>query len=388
MKRTFAAALILTGLALGGCERNFLYDDIRSSDQIDLVRTVGVDIEDGQYVATVSMAGKEGSEEVTVLSAAADSVSEALKKMQNYTTKKYIFYGHVQELVIGEEAARENVSVCMDYIERGVEMRLDTSLFIVKGGTAKELIAWASSEGKNVGALLESLEKDVQLASESHVYTCGETAEEIAQCGNMLAAAIEEADEDGILSGESSKIIRSAGYAVIKQNRLVDFIDPENARAVTIMTNKAVNDVTTLPDGMGGCATLEMSREKADYDGEFEGGRLKKIYININIRGNVMELQNPIDLFDENVIHALESELAEIELERVRAVIEKSRALECDYIKIMKMLALKHPIEAARLAENAESAYLGAEICIKIETKIRRTYAKENLRSGGNKELG
>ncbi len=388
MKRFFAAALLLMGLVLGGCERNFLYNDIRSSDQIDLVRTVGVDIEDGKIVATVSMAGKEGSEKVSVLSAEADSVSEALKKMQSYSTKKYIFYGHVQELVIGEKAARENVSACIDYIERGVEMRLDTRLYVVKGGRAKDMISWASSEGKNIGALLESLEKDVQLVSESHVYSCGESGEEIAQCGNMLAAAIEAVDEAGIVSGESSKIIRSAGYAVIKQNRLVDFIDTDNARAVTIMTNKAVNDITTLPDGMGGFVTLEMSREEAEYDGEFKNGRLNRIYININIQGNIMELQNPIDLFDKSVISLLETELARLELERVRSVIEKSHRLECDFIKIMKMIAMKHPIETARLAEGAEKAYLGAETVISVKTKIRRTYAKENLQSGGNKELG
>lgn len=387
MKTVLAAAVVASLLILSGCERNFLYNDIRSSDQIELVRTVGVDRENGKFVATVSMAGKNDGEEVTILSAEADSISDALKKMQNYSTKKYIFYGHVQELVIGEAAARESLRACMDYIERGVEMRLDTKLYVVKGGGAKALIKWASSEGKNVGSLLESLEKDVQLESESHVYTCGETGEEIAQSGTALAAAIEAVNEEGIVSGEDGKIIRSAGYAIIRENRLVDFIDPENARAATILTNKAVNDVTAVPDGAGGCVTLEMSRETAEYDGAFENGRLNRVHININVIGSVMELQNAIDLFDEDVICSLEEELARLELERVTAVVEQSRRLECDFLKIMKMIEMKHPIEMSRLKDEPVAAYLGAPVTINIKAEIRRTYAKENLRSGGNRDF-
>ena len=99
-----------------------------------------------------------------------------------------------------EAAAERGLEPWLEHMERSVEMRLNTFLYVVREGTAQEAVAATGKEGEGVVALLTSLEKDVQLMNESHVFTCGEVAERLAEEGCALAAAISLVEQEDILA--------------------------------------------------------------------------------------------------------------------------------------------------------------------------------------------
>ena len=174
MKRLFPLVplLVLVLVLLGGCGRRWIYSDYREIDQLELIQALGLDADGSLFAATAS------------------TVSRAMRQMQDYTSRKYIFFGHTAHLLLGEAAAERGIRPCLEHMERNAEMRLNTFLYIVREGTARELITETGREGEGIVPLLVSLEKDVQLMNESHVFTCGEVEESMAEGGSALAAAM------------------------------------------------------------------------------------------------------------------------------------------------------------------------------------------------------
>ena len=78
----------------------------------------------------------------------------------------YLYFGHVGQLLLGEELARQGVEPALDYILRDVETRLDTALYLVRGGTAGKAITAAGEDG-SAADRLEALAEDAGLLAGS-----------------------------------------------------------------------------------------------------------------------------------------------------------------------------------------------------------------------------
>ena len=141
MKRMGAAAVLAAVLLLSGCGKAAL-PYAREMGDMALLRTMGVDAGEaaGQVRVTVSTgkraAGLQGeSQPPLILSAAGESLSAACLSMQGLSDS-YVFYGYVDQLLLGEEAALEGVEPVLDYFSRDVELGLGAQVWLVRGGTA------------------------------------------------------------------------------------------------------------------------------------------------------------------------------------------------------------------------------------------------------------
>ena len=141
-------ALLLAGLAaltLTGCRRGpGLLPYAREIEDMELMQTLGVDrAGEGQVEVTASSGSGDPAEgAATVVSGQAGTISAAVLGMQGEGSS-YLYFGHVGQLLLGEELARQGVEPALDYILRDVETRLDTALYLVRGGTAGKAITAA-----------------------------------------------------------------------------------------------------------------------------------------------------------------------------------------------------------------------------------------------------
>ncbi|MBR6521201.1 MAG: hypothetical protein IKT47_00875 [Oscillospiraceae bacterium] len=367
MKRILFAILLC--VALGGCSGKG-YEDMREIESFEIIRTLGVDYEDGMYTLTAA-SGSAGGGEVAVLTSRSVTIARALQKMQNYSTKKYIFFGHTANYLVGEAAAEHDLSACLEYVERGFDMRLDTNLFIVRGGTAKDAIAGASEKGEGVTEHLLALEKDVQILSENHIVDCGEAAEELAADGCTAITAVSLWENENVPLGEGKKGVQVVGSAIIKDGRLVGWADVDTARGITLLTNRFVSDAAELPDGRGSYMAVEMSEGETEYFARFSGDRIEKIIIRIKLQGNISEMESPADIYDERVISEIERVLAENEVERIVNVIELSRRLDADFLELKRELELKYP---RQLRQVAGTDVEDCEMEINVEVEVKGSY--------------
>ena len=125
MKKVLAAALCgAVMFLLPGCGGERL-PYAREMGDMALMRTMGVDTGEGgaeQLHVTVSSGrrarGLQGeAEPPLVLSAERESISGACLAMQGLSDS-YVFYGHVDQLLLGEELAGAGVTQVLDYFAR------------------------------------------------------------------------------------------------------------------------------------------------------------------------------------------------------------------------------------------------------------------------------
>ena len=117
-----AAALLLP---LTGCASLSLTGFLpygREIEDMELVRTLGVD-GDGSGVTVIGSGGTQEGENANLVTGQADTISAAVLTMQSQGSS-YLYFGHVGQLLLGEELARQGVTPSLDYVLRDVEMRL------------------------------------------------------------------------------------------------------------------------------------------------------------------------------------------------------------------------------------------------------------------------
>lgn len=373
MKRKLLLFLSALCLLLQGCAGNPVFgDDSREIDQLELVETVGIDAAGAMTTVTASTGTFFG--EPVLLKTTAATISRAVREMQNYTDRQYIFYGHTAHILIGEEAARQDLNRYLDYIERDSEVRLDTKLYIVQGGTAEDAITAVSGESESAGELLESLDRDVQLLSESYVFDCGEVAQQLAKRGNALAAAVRLETVDNILDSENSTTIQSAGYAVIHDGKLMCFLDTDLSRGVNLLIDRTGGDVLEAPDGAGGSFAARLTGSETAYTPVFEDGMLTKLKIEAALHCNLDELQTPLDIYDEAVIRGLETQLSDAAARRVWAILDRMRATNCDFCDLQTRVRQAAPWRFDRMTAPWETVFPALEYEVAVKTVLERTY--------------
>ncbi len=371
MKQLRLLALVLLLCLPGGCGGHWIFSDYREIDQLELVQALGLDHHNGMITATASGGGPE---DPVVLRSSAGSMSRAMRQMQDYTSRKYIFFGHTSHLLLGEEAAKQGLEQYLEHMEHFVEMRLNTFLYIVREGTAEEAITATGREGEGIVSLLTSLEKDVQLMSESHVFTCGEVAEALAERGCALAAAVSLAEQEDILAGESPVTIRPRGYAILKAGKLAGYLDPDLARGANLLLDLGGEDILEVPDGAGGLAALRLTGSRVRYMPEFLDGTPVSLTVRVELDCSLEELRLPADTRREETMKLLERGAEELELERIRQVLVLSRAMEADFCGIGGLVRQVRPLAYDGMEKPWEEVFPTLPLEVEVRCRLLRTY--------------
>ena len=372
MKRI--AALLLPLLLLAGCSKNLVCVNAGEVEDFEIVQTVGVDRENGLILLTAATGGG-ASGEVSVMQSRGGTIRRAMQLMQDRTEKKYLFFGETRSFLIGEDAAGEDISVYLETVERGVDMRLDTKVYIVRGSTAAEAIAAASEQGQSVNERLSAIEEDVRLVSESYVYDCGETAESLAENGSAVVAALELAERGELLEQERELTLRVPGYALIREGTLRGFVTGEEARGLTLLCNKGKIDIVEVPDGAGGLASVELTGAACRYDASFGTAGLESVRVCLELRGSVAGMETPLDLYDPSVIAALESSFARVEGARAQAALDRMRLEKQDVVGAGSAIRRAHPILFRRYcAGDWPQALFTAPWTLEVRAVLERTY--------------
>ncbi len=370
MKKAGALLLAIL-LLLSGCAERRHFGDYREIDQLVLSQVLGVDCSGGLFTVTVSTAAGEGQ---ALLKTKARTLSRALKEMQDYTEKKYIFYGHTRHLLLGPTALEAGFDRCLEFAERDGELRMDTRLYALRGNSAEEAVSLPGSGEESVGDLLDSLEKDVSLLSESHVFTCGETAEALAERGSVLVSALRLTEPENILDGENRRTLLSAGYAIIAGGKPAGWLDPDLARGANLLMGLGEGDLIEAPDGQGGWFAAALTGSRAEYQPSFSEGELQSVNIRLELRCSLSELSQPLDLRREEVIWGLEEGIAAVEAWRVSEVLRISRELGADFCGLEKQVRRAAPLRFDRMRTPWKELFPALPVTAEISVKLARTF--------------
>lgn len=365
MKRLCALFAALSLLPLGGCGLDGgIYSNYRSIEQLQLVRTLGVDF-DGDGLALSAAAGRPQSGKPLLLSARAAGLAAGTHALQAQTPRGELFFAHTQYLVLGQAFAGRGVAELLDYVERDVCTRMGAGLFVVRGGSARSLIAGAG-EDWDVNDVLTSLKAETDRRGDSHVFDVRETAVALSESGAALICAIRAVDTEGSVFGLSPGVSAVPdGYGILKNGALCGFLGGKQAQAASLMLGKLGAVTRSFPDGAGGAVTLELRCGAPDlhFSRRPDGG----LTLSVRIAPEAMIAAPGSDRLDTAALTAAVNAALTEELTRL---LRRSQAENADFLALGRALRLQGVDPASLPADWLQN--LTWEVT--VETSIRHSY--------------
>lgn len=367
---------LLAALLLTGCGGGSIYSGYRETEHLQLVQALGMDTdsEGGGVRLSVSCAlpgqngsgggsgGSSGGGSGGIISRSGENILRAMQSLQDYTADGQLYYAHAESVLFGEDYARQGLDTALDFIARDNQLRLGLYLYIVRGGTAEELITGPGSQSYEISKTLTSVRRDTEAEGGSHVFTARETLRSLSQQGAALVCALRPADTEGsVFLLESGTTAVPEGYAILKGGSLVGFVEPDISQAANLMLGHLGSSGVSIPDGQGGTLNLE-----------FESGSVKvkatgpnSLQIDAKIKSSLAEPDTATEhVTDEKLLSELEKALGEDMKGKLEALLKLSKELEADFLGL-----------GSYLPEKSENWLKNAKFSVNCEAKI--SYARE-----------
>lgn len=227
--------LLTLCLLLTGCSQ---LPVAREMDDMALLRTMGID----RAPEGVAITGSTGprakglqseGEPALTLEADRESLSAACLAMQGQSDS-FVFFGYVDQLLIGEDLAEEGVQPVLDYFARDAELGLGAQLWLVRGASAREAVSAGGDAGVN--SRLETLQHDSKMGISSHARTAGELYTDLLELGSAYVPALTLAEDE-------TAILSEQGYGVLNNSKLVGFLDGEAAKGLELLAGGPSADI-------------------------------------------------------------------------------------------------------------------------------------------------
>ena len=326
---------LLSGCGLsGGVAANH-----RALDKIRLVRTLGYDSAGGAVTLSAS-SGKQGEDgEILLLRRSGDSIFYAMDSLQDYSTQGQLFFSHTQYIVLGRETAEAGIGPLLDFVERDVQMRLGTELFVLKNSDADMLVLGNGDDSYDVTEVLTSAKQDIVQRAASHVSTVRETAVALSEQGAALVCLLRAVETEGSVKLEKNGLTAVPdGFGILKEGKLVGALDQEQAEAVTLLLGHpgTVSRTFSLPGG--GEITMQFDRLDGGVEASWnEDGTPGPVRVSLKVRAAVAGTDGGDDgPGPETLTAALEQSL-EDDLSEALAL---SKTLNADFLAVGKQLRL------------------------------------------------
>lgn len=364
--RRFAILLYVLPLALvlNGCGAS-MESDRHDVERLLLIQTMGIDrVEDRLEMSVSSGLGPEEAPAL-VMSTSAFGIEDAIARLQNYSPENQLFYAHVQYLLLGEEAARQELANVIEWVDRSPTLRMDTDLLVVRG-LAKDAVADASGQATDITQRLMSLDRQARSTGWS-IYTLREAAAALAEGDGAMCLAVQTAPSDGTIFTDEmrSDAVIPSGYAILRESGLVGFLSPEESLGAELLTGDPTGLLVTVAG-----STMEVLDSSADISGTYAGdGSPAGITVRCRLHTGVLEKAPDGDGTPEEMDAALSRAAARW----VAGALEQARNTRCDYLGLKKAV-LTSARAMDRWGGDWPDIFPSLPVDIAVEGTVERSY--------------
>jgi len=368
-------ALFIIGVALAlltGCAGAGVFADYREVEQLEIIRTIGIDKGPEGVTVTADTGVEEDGRAPKLFRTAAPTLSAALEQLQETPRGRRMVFAHTEQVVIGETAARAGLAGYLDYIERATEMRIGTGVFIVRDGTAEDLLAACAGEGSSAADMLLFLKTEIRNMGCGFVYTCGDIAAGLASEGCALAQAVERAPGETVTEEERA-MVRPAGFAVLAEGALAGYLTEEESRGAALLLGKVERDDMTAA-AESGTAALSFRGAGMRVRPLFLGGSLDRLSVAVRTEAAVKEASEGLTLTAAETRRALAQDLAARETERAAAAVARSQAMGLDFLGLCAAAERASPLRFGALRDRGAADIGTMTVEVTVSAAVRRTF--------------
>lgn len=307
MKKTLLLTLtiILMSISLSGCW------DLADIDKRLFVASFAIDKDDNNFVVTLTVpsnltTGSTGSnqnqdapvpsfrEESSTIYGALDKLSLRINRM--------IDFSHTSVILIGEDTARDGLKPIQEFLERFASVNRRAQISISEG-KAENIEKLHSKLEKQTSVYLDTIYEN----RNSLGYFVHQDVNDFIRMmhstgGNMLMSKVKIGPNDAYIGGA----------AVIKDNKMVGWLDAEETLGINLIKNKIKNPLIPCDN-----ITFEVSNSHAKLS--VISSYVPTIGIDIKVRCNILEAVE-LSPTDEKKIKAAEGIISA----RIKSIVYKS----------------------------------------------------------------
>lgn len=327
----------------------------REMGDMALLRAMGVDRGEEGVSLTVSTGprakGLQGEQQPALtLSAEKPSLSAASLAIQGLSDR-FVSFGYVDQLLLGEELARQGVKPVLDWFARDTELSLSAQIWVVQGKTAKEAVESGGDQG--VESRLATLCTDGAMGVAAIPRTAGEVYTDLLELGTSYAPALSLGD------GEGTSLL-GAGYGVWSADGLAGFLTGDAAAGLELLAGKPSANVVE-------CGDITVRVYRAATTGRFlEDGRLS---LTCRVWGRLAEYDRPPE---REEFGTLSEQVRLREESCIRGALEKLRGWEADCLGLGAKAAMTAPALWQELQEDWLRYFGEREPEVTVEVELVR----------------
>ncbi len=369
-------------IALPGCKISF--SGRTEMNRIEFVRALGVDkcpeYEDSVRltIATqrIKTGGEEGQQKTSeILYSSGRTVFEAIRNFWNYMDKRP-FWGHLEYVLIGEEAAKDGLLKYIDYFNRDPEVRLNLKVYVTDGLTAEEVITKGSGEDKFVFDRLEGIAVNQWGQS---VYNITDLIEVMYMLDNehlsLYIPIIKlEAFTLGGQDAHETMDIVMGGFAIFEGDKLVGELDDKMGRGLNWLRNKIESGIITVKSPQGKCISLEIIESKSKMIPKIIDDQIT-VNVVVGVSSSIGGLRSSEDIFNEETLGNLEHQQVQTIKNEIESVIEYAQKRSLDFFGASDAIFHKYPIQwEDKYQKDWNEIFPNIKFNVIMSSRIIRTY--------------
>ena len=392
MKKKITVTM-LSILLLTGCRDGQFLPMREEIDELNLIRVIAVDKSEVHNQIKVTVTSQKaagdsggqsgegeassGNEQVIVLSSMEKTVQAAIRHFQTYTNK-HVFWGHSNFYLIGEDAAKEDIVKYLDFFARDHNLRPNSEVYIIYG-QAGDILERSNLPGFFIADFLESLKENKKYLATSGSMEVLQLMVDLDE-NRIFGIAVPTLSLDGELTKAKgtqhplTKGVRVEGYAVIKDFKLVGYINQSDSRGYNLIKNEGYKAAFDITDQEGEDVGMEIMGVQTKIIPRVENGQLVGVRIISRIEANIDEVHTKRDIFKEDSLKYLEHQQSEVIKKEMENIVKLAKKLNADFLGIGKAVHQKHPVLWERMKDQWNELFQELDIEIKVESHINRTY--------------
>lgn len=331
------------------------------------------------------------------LFASDESLKQVKQKIQTYTDETFTG-GHISYCLIGEKAAEEGLNDIAGFFASDEEIRYSGRIYIIKDKSAKEFLNETIDTSRELGKKLDNMEENIEYLSLIYPFKITDllecatsenrialipVLEEIKQEENNevkenQATNSETTKENTNANSENTKMsdFDFAGYAIINEMELIDYLTKDESRSCNFIFNKTEQTSIVLPNNTNEEKNITVSTvdSNCEISYEFNDDILEKVIFNLKVKCNIEDITFGEDIYTEEEVNGLQTNLEELLKKQLEEVIKKSKNIKVDFLNISKVLNSKHPYKYEKIKENWKNIWSEVQIEVNVEAQVQRKY--------------
>ncbi|SFD75207.1 spore germination protein KC [Paenibacillus catalpae] len=374
MKKTMITiCLLILTAAISGCW------NLKETNQLAIVIGGGLDAsEDGRLEVSSQIAipaglggpdtGTNKKRSFEVVSATGKNFMDAGQNLQAQLSRT-LFYAHRQTILIGQRLAEQGIAgngmlKYLDMIVRNPKSEMRSVIWIVKDGTAKDILATEPTFDPLISTTLVS----VQMALGMKPYNYREfLCDSLSKGGGELLPAIS-------ILPSTKKFIYSGAAILDKEHELhlTGFLKPdESYYANWIIGRQKTLTVTSSESQSNGTISLRVMslRKHISVNKDLHGMR---VHIQLNGSGNLVENNSSLDPSSAKDLKTIQSMLSRDAEQAVVKLIHKAQEqYKVDFLGIGEIVHRKYPREWKSLKKNWNDTFIHIPITVEVHLRYK-----------------